>query len=607
MPDLAQLLKVPQVDRTLPFDISPDGTTAIFSWNKSGTWELWTLALDGDPSSNPVLVSTGLDGSKFNPRFSADGLQAAFALDPDGSEAFQICVHDLDTHATVNLTPDIAHAYRPKFSWSPDGKNLAVISDMKGQFAAYLLPLNGDPVRLLKNVFHPCRDAIWSPDGQWIALESEAPAGKTNIFLIPINRPYKGPKARTIQVSLDDKPVNAGQPAWSPDSKQLAFSMLDVEWRKIALLDIETQQMTWLTEGSGDDLQPAWSQDGTSLAWVHSEGAATRIKVRRESGQIEEQWIGKGVHAFPKFTPQGLAILYEDPQHPCDLWSLQDQKTFNQLTRSLSQDSEQMDSQAPIEICYPSLDGIQVPALLYQAQNSKGAVILIHDGPNQHMQFTWQPLIHHLVLRGYTVLAPNYRGSSGYGNKWREASRYNMGGVDMEDCCAAADFLLEHGLAQPGRIAISGRGHGGYLTMACLTQHPSLFAAGSAAAPFVNWLKLHKRSRDDFQYWNIESMGYPEEFQDLWRERSPYFFLDKITPPVQLIHGGRDGRYPVSESQDAHDTLVKLGKKVDLHIYPHEGHAFSRIETVIDAELKRMDFLIRALEGLNETTTSSKP
>jgi dipeptidyl aminopeptidase/acylaminoacyl peptidase len=123
-----------------------------------------------------------------------------------------------------------------------------------------------------------------------------------------------------------------------------------------------------------------------------------------------------------------------------------------------------------------------------------------------------------------------------------------------------------------------------------------LWAVGSAVVPFLNWIKSHHNSREDLQHWNIENMGDPDDNKELWLARSPYFFLDQLRAPVQLICGGNDPRCPASDSLDAEKKMIELGKEVELLLYPDEGHAFLNVENVIDAEVKRVEFIAKALE-----------
>jgi dipeptidyl aminopeptidase/acylaminoacyl peptidase len=603
MLNLSQLLRVPHVDSGLKFDISPDGQRLVFSWNKSGKWELYEKQIDTDDPASPLPVSQKL-GAKFSPVHSPDGTQLAYALDLDGSESYQIVLHDLHTDICTNLTPRIAYAHQPNITWSADGKMLAVLSDKHGQFALHLLPVDvdADPGRMIKNVFHPCWDAKWSPDGQWIAIEAESTASDRSIYVMPVNRPRKTGKGKptkipTTQLKINNQILNAEHPAWSPDSKFLAFSGENGEWHDIGLFNVETQEITWVNESAGDDTQPAWSRSGELIGWVHAEGAVTSFQFRDGSGALHQKKVGNGVHYQPQFTANGVVILYEDTSHPCDLWEINlEDDSIRQLTNSLPDVLRDTEVTQPEEIWYAGKDGIQVPALLYRAKNSTNAVIDIHGGPNWHYQFLWQPMISHMVSRGWTVLAPNYRGSTGYGKKWQNASRYDMGGVDTDDCAAGVNFLLENSLADKNKIAVTGRSHGGYLTMTCMTMYPELWAAGSAVVPFLNWIKSHKNSREDLQHWNIENMGDPEDNHELWVARSPYFFLDKVNAPVQMICGGNDPRCPASESMDARDKLIELGKDVEFILYKDEGHSFLEIENIIDSEEKCVEFLAMALD-----------
>ncbi|MCE9647792.1 MAG: S9 family peptidase [Chloroflexi bacterium] len=550
-------------------------------------------------STSPLPVSQK-QGSKFSPLHSPDGTMLAYALDLDGSESYHIFIHDLSTNTCRDLTPQIAYAHQPNISWSPDCKMLAVLSDKHGQFALHLLPVDGTPGRLIKNVFHPCWDAKWSPDGQWIAIEAESTASDRSLYIMPVNRPRKGIRVNTTQLKIDGQLLNAQQPAWSPDSKFLAFSGENDEWHDIGLFNVETQEITWVNESEGDDTQPAWSRKGECLGWVHSEGARTSFQFKKGNDAVKQKKIGDGVHYFPRFTGDELVILYEDPHHPCDLWKINlESGTLQQLTNSLPDDLRDEEFIQPEEVWYSGRDGTRVPALLYRPRNAgpnSPAVISIHGGPNWLYQFLWQPMMSHLASRGWTVLAPNYRGSTGYGKKWQNASRYDMGGVDMEDCAAGVQYLIDNDLADKNKIAVTGRSHGGFLTMSCLTSHPELWAVGSAVVPFLNWFKSHKDSREDLQHWNIENMGDPEDNRELWTARSPYFFLDRVTAPVQMICGGNDPRCPASDSIEARDKLVELGKQVELLIYKDEGHAFLDINNVMDADEKCVQFMAKVLE-----------
>jgi dipeptidyl aminopeptidase/acylaminoacyl peptidase len=130
-----------------------------------------------------------------------------------------------------------------------------------------------------------------------------------------------------------------------------------------------------------------------------------------------------------------------------------------------------------------------------------------------------------------------------------------------------------------------------------LTQFPELWCGGSAIVPFMNWFKSHEDSRKDLQHWNIQNMGDPQENYGIWYNHSPYFFLDRVNAPVQLICGGKDPRCPASDSVETRDKLVALGKQVEFLLYPEEGHSFLDMENILDSEKKRVEFLERVLQS----------
>ncbi len=270
-----------------------------------------------------------------------------------------------------------------------------------------------------------------------------------------------------------------------------------------------------------------------------------------------------------------------------------------QLTHSLPEALRGVDFRLPRQVTYPGMDGQPVPALLYlpdAAPRRAPAVVWVHGGPTWLTQCGWDAAIQHMLSRGWAVLAPNYRGSIGYGLAWQRANRFDLGGGEAQDVAAGADYLIREGYADPARIAVSGRSHGGYLTMVCLTRYPDLWAGGSAVVPFLNWFTGHENSREDLQHWDIENFGDPVADHDLWYARSPYFFLNRIAAPVQLICGANDPRCPPSESVAAHDALVAQGKTCDLLLVEGEGHVFLKHENVLDAEQRRVAFLASVLD-----------
>ncbi len=592
--DLEKLLSTPYVDPDHPFAISPDGSRVAFSWNPSGQWEIYELAWDG--ASAPTQISRGA-GSKFSPRYSPGGERLAYAVDFDGGENFRLFIHDFSNGAQTDLTPTDPGALQPCFAWSPNGDQIAFLSNRSGVFKTYILPASGGADRMVLDTSYPDTKVHWSPTGRWLLVVAETTGSDFGAFVVAAD----GKVAE--QISDESGPLSAIDARWSPDGRKIAFASNARGVYDIAIYTLQSTVVTWLTQGSGVKYSPAWSPDGKQLVYVHCEDAVSHLVVLDLESNVSSKYqVELGLHFTPEFTPQGDAIVcvFDNPRLPDDLWriSLAD-GSAQQLTQSLLPELRDESFAMPEVIRYPGLDGVPVPALLYKPPNLKSpspGIVLVHGGPNWRYDMMWYPLAQHMLSRGWVVLLPNYRGSTGYGRDWQYASRYDQGGVDTRDVVAGAHYLVQTGLVDPQRIAVTGRSHGGYLTMTALTQYPQVWAAGSAVVPFLNWFTSHANSRDDLQHWDRENFGDPVKDHDMWYERSPFFFLDLVNAPVQLICGANDPRCPASESIAARDALMALGKPVDFHLYSDEGHIFLKTENVLDAEMRRIDFLASILE-----------
>ncbi|HSJ58793.1 MAG TPA: S9 family peptidase, partial [Anaerolineae bacterium] len=512
-------------------------------------------------------------------------------------EVYAVEVHDVATGSTANLTPGTSDSIQPDVDWSPGGAELTFSSDRAGTFDTYAVSATGGAPRLVWASPRPHWGARWSPDGSHLAVVVESSGQDTAIYLAPAAGGDAWP------IGVGDTPLPAGDPAWSPDGTRLAFSSNAGERHRVGVLNLATRAIDWLTGEDTDAGQVDWSPDGRSLAYVISHGPLTELAVLdlalRRTVTFQ---VAPGVHHRPRFVgPRHLVFAFDNPAHPPDLWLLDlASAELRQLTHSLPAELRDAPWVVPDLVTYPSLDGTPVPALLYTPAGSGDepppAVVYVHGGPGWLTQVTWDPVVQHMVSRGWAVLAPNYRGSTGYGRAWQLANRFDLGGCDTRDVVAGADYLVRERLADPRRIALTGRSWGGYLTMTGLTFYPDRWAAGSAVVPFLNWFTAHANVRPDLQHWDLENFGHPERDRDLYHERSPFFFLDRVTAPVQLICGAHDPRCPASESIQARDALVTAGKPCDLLLYEDEGHSFLKTENVVDAELRRVAFLAAALD-----------
>jgi dipeptidyl aminopeptidase/acylaminoacyl peptidase len=315
--------------------------------------------------------------------------------------------------------------------------------------------------------------------------------------------------------------------------------------------------------------------------------------------------VAKGVNepagGHSAFTTDGSRLLYyhNGPTEPCDLWiyTMATGKS-HQVTHSLLAGVRPEDMVEPYLVHYPSRDGKwTISAFLYlpfnMARNGQNAAIVyIHGGPASQSMNSFNRFAQFAANQGYMVLAPNYRGSTGYGKNFQQANLFDMGGGDLQDVLAGVDWINQTGHLDPKKIAVMGGSYGGYLSMMAVTKAPDLWAGGVPIVPFVNWFTEIENADPVLQQSDLATMGDVAKNKALYEDRSPINFIDQIKAPLLLLAGGHDPRCPKSETQQVVDAIKKRGGTVEYKIYENEGHGFARVENQIDAYRRVADFLL---------------
>jgi dipeptidyl aminopeptidase/acylaminoacyl peptidase len=199
-----------------------------------------------------------------------------------------------------------------------------------------------------------------------------------------------------------------------------------------------------------------------------------------------------------------------------------------------------------------------------------------HGGPTTLHDAGWYPWLQYFVQKGYAVLAPNFRGSTGYGRAFELANKGEWGKKDLDDVVAGAAYLSGLPWIDPRRIAIQGASYGGYQVLLALSKAPGVFACGvdffGVANRFSSW-----RDTDRIGKRNMErKLGKPTENRELYREASPLFYAAQVNVPLMLMHGQDDKRVPFGQSVEMVEELKRLGIPVEFHAYPGEGHGFQQ-------------------------------
>ncbi|MBS1849732.1 MAG: S9 family peptidase [Acidobacteria bacterium] len=580
---------------------SPDGKSVVFVSNISGRNNLWVVPSAGGWPKQ-LTVS---DQRQTAPAWSSTGKWIAYMSDYDGDEQWDIFMVSPASGEVVNLT-NTREVSEESPAWSPDGRYLAYTVKPKTS-SVYEIDAYDTLMRQVKHVTtgtaadklndHP----VWSKDGRWLAYtQVQAKGTDANIFLVDFESGQS-----TLLTPHDGEQIYQVND-FSPDGKKLLItSDAHNGYPNVGLLDIASKKIHWLTQEKWELQGGHFSPDGKHLTWTANvDGNAEIYLYTVATGKASALALAKGMNdlagSASAFNHDGSQLLcyHNGPTSPNDLWtySFAGNKA-TQLTHSLMAGVQPDHMVEPFLVHYPSRDKKwTISALVYlpfnMARNAQNAAIVyVHGGPASQTVNSFNRFVQYMVNQGYMVIAPNYRGSTGYGKEFQQANIGDMGGGDLQDVLAAADWIKQTGYPDPKKLALVGGSYGGYMTMMGVSKAPEVWAAGVPIVPFVNWFTEIANEDPVLQQMDLATMGDPVKNKALYEDRSPINFIDQVKAPLLLLAGGNDPRCPKSETQQVVDAIKKRGGIVDSKIYENEGHGFARIENQIDAYKRVAGFL----------------
>jgi len=580
---------------------SPDGKTVAFISNLSGRNNLWLVPAEGGWPTQLTIS----DQRQISPTWSPDGKWIAYASDYDGDEQWDIFLVSPKTGQVVNITHTREIAEMSP-AWSPDARYVAYMVKPKTS-SVFEIDVYDTLVRDVRHLTTGTpkdrlnASPIWSADGKFIVYTQEQAKGTdSNVFLVDIATAQS-----TLLTPHEGERLHSANDI-SPDRKHvLITSNAGNGYDNVGLLDIATKKIRWVTQDKWEISGESFSPDGKSLIYTANVDGNTDIYLHDlASGKARALPLPKGLNqpagGPSPFTRDSSRLLYyhNGPTSPGDLWvyNLADGKS-HQLTHSLVGGVRSQDMVEPYLVHYPSKDGKwTIPAFVYMPFNlprngQHPAIVYVHGGPTAQTMNTFNRFIQYVANQGYIVIAPNYRGSTGYGKEFQQANLFDMGGGDLQDVLAAADWIKQTGYVDPKKLILMGGSYGGYMTMMGVTKAPDLWAAGVPIVPFVNWFTEIQNEDPVLQQSDLATMGDPEKNKALYEDRSPINFVDRIKAPLYLLAGGNDPRCPKSEAQQVVDAVKKRGGVAEYKVYENEGHGFARVENQIDAYKRVADFL----------------
>jgi dipeptidyl aminopeptidase/acylaminoacyl peptidase len=239
----------------------------------------------------------------------------------------------------------------------------------------------------------------------------------------------------------------------------------------------------------------------------------------------------------------------------------------------------------PVRYDYVAADGVPLSGWLYTPPGQSRAnrtVVSFHGGPEGQERPAYSPLAQSLVAAGFTVFAPNVRGSGGFGRAFMTADDGPARESSFADVRTTVDELVTAGIAEPGRIGVHGWSYGGYLALVALTRWPELFAAGATLAGMSDLRTFFAGTEPWMAAASVTEYGDPVADRDMLAAISPMTGIERLTSPVLLAHGDRDTNVPVAESVQAYQALQALGAPSELLLLPGEGHTIVGRSHLVD-------------------------
>lgn len=577
---LEELARLPSFAFVKP---SWDKRKIAFYWDKTGRFELYVMDLQ-TREIRQLTDGQAPKGLRADFVWTRDDLEIIFAKDADGDEKNNLFKLEVETGQVVQLN-DNPKTQEYAGQVHPDNTHMAVMSDRGGQMNVFTLDLRGEnhEWRQITRFEQPAWAGPWSPDGAWLTLYANE-SGNLHNYDTYLVRPDGSELHQAF--SLRDGSFDYIFD-WHPGGKLVAVQSDEGGQDRAGILNLESGELRWLgTPQPGVDLEAGcFSADGRWLtAYRDQEGGYTALLHAVETGQERELNLPPGQVGMAQFV-QGdskLLLSYTTSSRRAELL-LYDLASdthetllpaeYGSIDPGIFVDSE--------HLYYPGLDGKRVPALLYAPhdipQDTKlPALVVVHGGPTSQWYRTFDPYAQFLVDRGFVVLCPNVRGSTGYGVEWRDMALKDWGGGDLDDVVAGANYLKSLTYVDPERVGVFGGSYGGFMSFMAVTKRPEVFKVG---VPWIGITDLHlmyAESMEHFKHFLREQMGDPEENRALWRDRSAVEFAGQVQAKLLILHGVNDPRCPVSQSRIFRERLLSHGKRegedFEYHEFADEGH-----------------------------------
>ena len=579
---------------------SPVGDDIAYLTNVTGVSQVWKSPAHGGWPEQLTFFEDRVQRVAWSPRGDA----LLFAKDQGGDERSQLYLIDTAGEQVEALTnePKVIHEFG---GFSRDGTWICYSSNQRDEryFDVYIMELATHRTRRLLAGDDAYYAISFSPDGRYVLATRVHSETDNDLFLIDVQ------SAQATYLTPHNGEAFYRSTAWMPDSSGFYLAAnQDRDKSNLAFYDLKSRRLTYLEnspydlddtteiaiDNAGHYLFYAWNQDGVSM-----------LRIRDlKTGQAQIfHGLPPGVVGKGSFNADGdrVAFSYSSPTINGDIW-IYDLKAnrASQVTHSTRAGIPEASFVAAQLITYTSFDNRRIPAFYYLPKNAGSeklpAIVIFHGGPESEERTAFSPVYQYFLNRGYVVLAPNVRGSSGFGKQYIQMDDHKKRQDAILDGVAAAEFLKTQGNVNPRKIAVMGASYGGFMTLAEATMHPELWAAAVDLFGISNWSTYFKNTGPWRRANRAAEYGGPEKDPEFMASISPINYAEHIQAPLFVVAGLNDPRVPKTEA----DQIVEKTKAkvpVEYLVFPDEGHGLAKRANRIKAYTAIADFLDRYVKN----------
>lgn len=589
-------------------EFSPDGTLVAFvvsdaSTGNKRTRHIWLY----ERSGGGVRQITYSEKSESSPRWSPDGKTLAFLSSRD--EEQQVYLLNMSGGDAAPLTKGKSSV--AKFEWSPDGKSIAYVSPDPKTDAEEKREKDKDDERVvdvddkqprLRVITLASRESRALTPATWSVDELVWTTDGSALVVKATDRPASDRMTdRIYRVGLQDaQPHELFAPRGpfgglqvTPDGKMISFvgSRDDgPEPHDLQVIPAQGGPMKNLTGASLDRAieDYRWVPSGGLLA-VYADGFRRSFVAYTAAMELKDftppQPVSAGALSISKTGE--VAFVGEGSARPQELWVRDAQGNYTRVTH-LNDSWKAFELVALETYKYKSFDGTEIEAGLLKPAGYDGKaklpfIVLVHGGPTGNWNESIDSWGQLLVARGYVVMYPNIRGSTGYGQKFVEMNRADWGGGDFKDVMAGVDDAIAKGIADPQRLGIGGWSYGGYMSEWAVTQTTRFQAAvsGAGMANLISEFGTEEHPSYDEWFW-----GTPYEKPQGFLNSSPFLYVKNAKTPTLILQGEADPIDPIGQSQELYRGLKWYGVDAQLVLYPREPHGFTESKHRVDVQAR---------------------